>query len=55
MTTASKTTAKKTKAEEARDLFNAGKLVELRKFKKQVKKGWSVLGFSEAEVKKIEA
>jgi hypothetical protein len=47
--------AKKTKAEEARDLFNAGKLVELRKFKKQVKKGWSVLGFSEAEVKKIEA
>ena len=48
--TASKTP---TKAEEARALFEAGKLDDLRAFKKRVKKGWEVLGFSSAEIKKI--
>lgn len=46
--------AQMTKAEEARKLYNANKLNDLRTFKKKAKKGWSVLGFSEAEIKKIE-
>ena len=42
-----------TKADEARALFDAGKLDDLRAFKKRVKKGWEVLGFSSSEIKKI--
>lgn len=48
--TASKTP---TKAEEARALFDAGKLDDLRAFKKRVKKGWEILGFNSSEIKKI--
>lgn len=42
-----------TKAEEARALFDAGKLDDLRAFKKRVKKGWEILGFSSSEIEKI--
>lgn len=49
--TASKTP---TKAEEARALYDANKLDDLRAFKKRVKKGWNVLGFSPSEIAKIE-
>lgn len=50
------TTAKPlTKADEARALFEAGKLDDLRAFKKRVKKGWEILGFISSEIKKIEA
>lgn len=39
----------KTKADEARDLYVAGKLVELKAFKKAAKKSWTALGFTAAE------
>ena len=42
-----------TKADEARALFDAGKMEDLRSFKKRVKKGWEVLGFSSSEIEKI--
>ena len=47
-----KTTAP-TKAEQARALYDAGDMAALQAFKKKAKKGWSVLGFTEKEVKKI--
>lgn len=46
-------TKKQTVAEQARELFEAGKLTELMAFKKAKKKGWDVLGFSPAETEKI--
>ena len=42
-----------TKADEAHALFDAGKMEDLRSFKKRVKKGWEVLGFSSSEIEKI--
>ena len=51
-TTSGKTTAP-TKAEQARALYDAGDMAALQAFKKKAKKGWSVLGFTEKEVKKI--
>ena len=44
----------KTKAEQAREIFNTGDMGALVAFKKSVKKGWTVLGFTDAEIKKIE-
>lgn len=44
---------KATKAEQARALYDAGDMAALKAFKKKAKKGWSVLGFTEKEVKKI--
>ena len=44
----------KTKAEQAREIFNTGDMGALVAFKKSVKKGWPVLGFTDAEIKKIE-
>lgn len=44
----------KTKAEQAREIFNSGDMGALVAFKKSVKKGWTVLGFTDAEIKKIE-
>ena len=49
---ATKTTAP-TKAEQARALYDAGDMAALQAFKKKAKKGWTVLGFTEKEVKKI--
>lgn len=48
-------TGKLTKAEEARKLFKANDMKALVAFKKAAKKSWTVLGFSDAEIKKIEA
>ena len=42
-----------TKAEEARALYDAGDMNALRDFKKRVKKGWEVLGFTSSEIEKI--
>lgn len=47
------TPTKGTKAEQARALYDAGDMAALKAFKKKAKKGWSVLGFTEKEVKKI--
>ncbi len=44
---------KLTKAEEARALYVAGDMPALLAFKKKVKKGWSTLGITDKEVKKI--
>ena len=44
---------KKTHADHARDLFNAGAFSDLRDYKKRAKKGWEVLGFSSSEIEKI--
>ena len=44
----------RTKAEKARHLFATKQLDKLRAFKKQSKKGWSALGFNDAEIKVIE-
>lgn len=38
-----------TKAEQARQLYLAGRLTELKAFKKAAKKGWDVLGFTPEE------
>ena len=46
-------TTKPTKAEQARALYDDGNMAALQAFKKKAKKGWSVLGFTEKEVKKI--
>lgn len=42
-----------TKADQARVLFKAGKLDELRKFKKDAKKSWTALGFTAEEEEQI--
>lgn len=47
------TPTKGTKAEQARALYDASDMAALKAFKKKAKKGWSVLGFTEKEVKKI--
>jgi hypothetical protein len=52
--TATPPIAAKTKAEQARELFKAGDMNALKAFKKSAKKGWSILGFTDAEIKKIE-
>ena len=44
----------KTKAQQAREIFDTGDMDALRDFKKSVKKGWPVFGFTDAEIKKIE-
>lgn len=48
-TAAAKTGTVKSKAQEARELFTAGKYPELIAFKKKAKKGWHALGFNATE------
>lgn len=47
---AKKAEAPKTKAQEARELYVAGKLSELNAFKKKAKKSWGTLGFTHEEI-----
>lgn len=51
--TVTKLVAVKTRAQEARELFDKGDFTALKDFKNRVKKGWHVLGFSEMEVAQI--
>jgi hypothetical protein len=45
-----KTEIPKTKAQEARELYTQGKMVELNTLKKKAKKSWQALGFSHEEI-----